>query len=87
VSVSRISTPEPDTRAGRYHAASIRSGYRDEHAGADSAAVQEGLKDILLNHTRLWETLRDQISTSCLDRQPAYKLARRHPPRALSGIL
>ena len=26
----------------------------------NSPAIQAGLKDILLNHSRLWETLRDQ---------------------------
>ena len=28
----------------------------------NSPAVQSGMKDILLNHSRLWETLRDQGS-------------------------
>jgi hypothetical protein len=29
----------------------------------NSSTVQDGLKDILLNHARLWETLRDQVPT------------------------
>ena len=28
----------------------------------NSATVQQGMKDILLNHARLWETLRDQAA-------------------------
>jgi type I restriction enzyme R subunit len=40
-------------------------GALDAHAAMStqalsSATVQEGMKDILLNHSRLWETLRDQ---------------------------
>ena len=29
----------------------------------NSASVQSGIKDILLNHASLWETLRDQAET------------------------
>ena len=29
----------------------------------NSAAVQNGLTDILLNHARLWETLRKQVAS------------------------
>ena len=29
----------------------------------NSAAVRDGMKDILLNHAALWETLRDRAAT------------------------